>query len=310
VNLPLSAPVSVVRTAGVQTVKVDAPAVLDAGDSATVHTTFQNTGDYPANATRISLDVPDGWTITPTSADLGTVAPHGTVDTAWQVTAPADADPGSDTVTAHAAFQGVDGGGTTEGTTTIAVPYPNLAAAFDNVGITDDANTDTGNIDGSGSSLSAQALADQGVTPGAAVNHGAARFTWPDVPPGQPDNALADGQPIKMSGSGSTLGFLATGTYGPVPGSGMIIYADGTTQDYTITVPDWYSTSNANGDAVITTPYRNRPGNTQQTHIVKVFYAGVPLQAGKTVATVVLPDVGNAAVSGTAAMHIFGVATS
>jgi beta-glucosidase len=308
--LPLSAPVSVVQTAGVQTVKVAAPAVLDAGDSATVQTTFENTGDFPANATQLSLDVPDGWAVSPTSANLGTVPPHGQVETAWQVTAPADAAPASVPVTAHASFQGIDGGGTAEGSATIAVPYPNLAAAFDNIGVTDDTNTDVGNIDGSGSSLSAQALAAQGVTPGATVSHSGAQFAWPDVPSGQAENALADGQPIRFSGSGSTLGFLATATYGPVSGNGTIIYTDGTTQDYSINVPDWYSTSNANGDAVITIPYRNRSGNTQQTHDVKVFFAGVPLQAGKTVATVVLPDVGNVAVSGTPAMHIFGMATS
>jgi beta-glucosidase len=308
-DLPLSAPVTVAKTAGAQAVMVAAPAVLDAGDTATVHTTFVNTGDYPANGTEVTLDAPAGWQVSPASADLGTVPADGQADTAWQVTAPADAQPGSVTLTAHASYQGVNGGGSASGSATISVPYPNLAAAFDNTGVTDDSNTDAGNIDGSGSSFSAQALAVLGVTPGSSVSHAGVELSWPDVAAGEPDNALADGQPIRLSGSGSTLGFLVTATYGPVSGNGQIIYADGTSQDYTIAVPDWYSTSNANGDAAVTTPYRNRPGNTQQTHLVKVFYAGVPLQQGKTLAIVVLPSIGHTAVSGTAAMHVFAIST-
>jgi beta-glucosidase len=306
-DLPLSAPVTVARTAGVQAVTVSAPAVVDAGSSATVHTTFVNTGDYPVNAATVTLAAPPGWAVSPASADLGTVPGGGHVDTTWQVRAAADATPGNVPLTAHASYQGVDGGGTASGDATMAVPYPDLAAAYDNTGVTDDTATDAGNIDGSGSSLSAQALAGQGVTPGAAISHGGVQFSWPSVAAGQPDNVLADGQPIRLTGSGSTLGFLATATYGPVSGNGTVIYTDGTSQDYTIDVPDWYSTSNADGDAAITTSYRNRPGNTQQTHAVKVFYAGVPLQQNKTVAAVVLPTVGNSAVSGTAAMHIFAV---
>jgi beta-glucosidase len=308
-DLPLSAPVTVARTAGVQPVTVTAPAVVSPGDTATVHTTFGNTGDYPANSVSEKLATPAGWAVSPASTDLGTVQAGGQVDTTWQVTAPADAQPGSVTLTATASYQGVDGSGATTGSASLAVPYANLAAAFDNTGITDDSNTDGGDIDGSGSSLSVQALTAQGVTPGSTVSHGGVDFTWPTAAPGTPDNVLADGQPIRLSGKGSTLGFLATGTYGPASGTGRVIYTDGTSQDYTLDAPDWYSTSNANGDAAITTSYRNRPGNTQQNHAVKVFYAGVPLQPGKTVATVVLPNVGSAAVSGTPAMHVFAMAT-
>src|SRR5689334_17378674 len=49
-----------------------------------------------------------------------------------------------------------------------------LSAAFDNVGVTDDTNTAPGNLDGAGSSLSAQALTAAGVTPGAAITTTAA----------------------------------------------------------------------------------------------------------------------------------------
>jgi beta-glucosidase len=41
---------------------------------------------------------------------------------------------------------------------------------------------------------------------------------------------------------------------------------------------------------------------------VSVYYASVPLQPGKTVRYVTLPDVSQAAVQGSATMHIFAMA--
>ena len=47
-----------------------------------------------------------------------------------------------------------------------SIPYPSLAAAFDNVGVTEDSDPAPGNFDGYGNSFSATALADAGITPG------------------------------------------------------------------------------------------------------------------------------------------------
>ena len=63
-----------------------------------------------------------------------------------------------------------------------------LSAAFYNVGITDDSNTTIGNLDGAGSSFSAQALATDGAMPGATVTIGGVPFTWPNVASGDNDN--------------------------------------------------------------------------------------------------------------------------
>jgi hypothetical protein len=41
---------------------------------------------------------------------------------------------------------------------------------------------------------------------------------------------------------------------------------------------------------------------------VSIYYAGVPLQAGKTVQYVTLPAVSTGVTSGTTAMHIFAAA--
>jgi len=83
-----------------------------------------------------------------------------------------------------------------------------------------------------------------------------------------------------MSGSGTTLGLVGTGDYGTASGTGTVIYTDGTTEPFTLTFPDWWAN---------TTP------------------PGVPLQAGKTVKYVTLPDVSEGATQGQTAMHIFAI---
>ena len=83
----------------------------------------------------------------------------------------------------------------------------------------------------------------------------------------------------------------------------MITYTDGTTQTFTVNVPDWYGTAPAGSNAVIVAPYRNRPGNTQDHTAVNVFEQSIPLTAGKQVATVTLPDLG----SGSTGLHVFAL---
>src|SRR5258708_9911320 len=97
------------------------------------------------------------------------------------------------------------------GTPTTGAPYSSLAAAYDNVGITDNSNPALGNFDGTGDSFSAQALAAVAPTPltaGAQATVCGTTFTWPS-PVGAPDDVIADGQTINLSGSRTDLGFLA-----------------------------------------------------------------------------------------------------
>lgn len=283
--------------------------VTQPGAQVTVTTTLTNGCTTPMTGVQFSLAAPSGYQIAPASpVSAGDLQPGQAESTTWTVSVPADAAPSVQL--AHRATFTADGG-QHEGVTAssaIDVPADSLAALFNNIGITDDTNTDPGNIDGSGSSLSAQALAGQGVTPGSTVTHRGMQFTWPDVPAGQPDNVAAGGQAIKANVSASSLGFLLTATYGPVSGTGKVIYSDGTSDDYTITAPDWYSSSST-GDSAIAMTYRNRSGNTQQSHAINVYFASVPLQTGKTVSTIVLPNVSQSVTSGVAAMHIFAIAT-
>ncbi|NMO49945.1 protein kinase [Actinoplanes sp. TBRC 11911] len=182
-----------------------------------------------------------------------------------------------------------------------------LSAVFNNVAVTDDTNTDAGDFDGGIASFSAQALAAGGVTPGKAVTAAGVAVTWPATAgTGRADNAIATGQTITMHGSGSKLAFLVSSDYGPITAGGTITYADGTTQAYTITSPDWFVTASDN--TVVTSSYQNRGGNERFDQPCGAFGVSVPLTAGKTVASVRLPAAGVAPIhKGTPTLHIFAV---
>ena len=188
-----------------------------------------------------------------------------------------------------------------------AASYPNLAASFNDVGITADSNTAPGNFDGGAASFSETALTNAGAAPGVSISSQGVSYTFPNVAAGVADNTVAEGQKIAVTASG-TLGFLISASYGPATGTGTISYTDGSTQSYTLTAPDWWSTSPPNGGAVaVNSAYQNRQGNTTFAHTGDIFSETVSLTSGKTVASVTLPP-GGALVSGTAALHVFAIA--
>jgi lysophospholipase L1-like esterase len=179
-----------------------------------------------------------------------------------------------------------------------------LSAAFDNVGISDDSDTAAADLDGTGHSLSAQDLAAAGWVPGARVIVNDTPVIWPNVPSGEPDNVVADGQRIAVSGVGDALSFVLASTAAGTSGSGTITYADGSTQPYTLSVGDWYSGPT---DAMaVQLPHWNTPGGTQNLQM-KLYTDTVPLAPGKSVASVVLPAISAAPGPSTAAMHVFAL---
>ena len=187
-----------------------------------------------------------------------------------------------------------------------AVGYANLAASYNDVAITADTNTAPGNYDGGGASFSETALTNAGAAPGATITSSGISFTFPNVAAGSNDNTVAEGQTITMSGSG-TLGFLVSGSYGPASGTGTITYTDGSTQNYTLNAPDWFSTTPPSGGATaVSSAYQNRQGNTTYAHSADIFSETVALTAGKTIASVSLPP-GGALTSGTPALHVFAI---
>jgi len=292
--------------------RLSATVVAVPGSTFTATTQLPNTGTAPLRNVNVTLTAPSGWTVSATSpSTFATVDGGQTAQTTWSITVPAGASPGSYELSAQATFQDAKGKGTgsvIDSAVSVSVPFQSLNAAFNNPGISDDSNPTAGNLDGGGSSYSAQALAGAGLTAGATVTHDGLTFTWPNVLPGTPDNIVAGGQAITLSGTGSTLGFLGTGDYGTASGSGTITYTDGTTQAYTLSFADWWANTAApGGDILASVPYINTAtGRMNQT--VSVYYASVPLQQGKTVQYVTLPDISQGANTGQTAMHIFAMA--
>ena len=169
-------------------------------------------------------------------------------------------------------------------------------------------NTTAGNLDGGGFSYSAQALRRGG--PDLWSGHHAQRphLHLAQCLAGHADNVVAGGQTFAVSGPGATLGFLGTGDYGTASGGGTITYTDGSTQPFTLSFADWWANSAVpGGDIVASAPYINTPTGKQNQQ-VSVYYAAVPLQAGKTVRYVTLPDISQGVATGTTAMHIFAAA--
>ncbi|MEV4213359.1 glycoside hydrolase family 95 protein [Micromonospora sp. NPDC049662] len=197
--------------------------------------------------------------------------------------------------------------GRTYRVTSTGATTPTLEQSFTNAGITNDSNTNVGNFDGNGATLSAQALAQAGASPGGTVSRNGVNFRWPNVSPGTADNAIASGQTLGISGTGSTLGFLITGTYGAVSGTGTVVYADGTRQTFTLSTPDWYGGPASGATAAIVSAYQNRPNNGRQATAACVYYVGVALQ-NKAVTQVVLPNISARAAANVPTMHVFAIA--
>ncbi len=307
-NLPLHRRFAVVRTVGARYATLNAPAAIDAGTTSIVTARLVNDGDYALPRAQFRLRAPAGWTVSRPAPV--TIAPGRTVSESFRVTVPKNAPPGTSTLTLTVT-PGFWRAGLVEASTTVAVPYASISAAYNNVGISDNSDESAANYDGVGDSFSAQALAagtPNAVTPGSKVVVGGTTFTWPAVPAGTPDNVVAAGQTIDVHGSGSDLGFLGASQNGTASGIVTVHYTDGTSQSFNLNIADWYADFPAVGDQIFTTTSSwNFQSNTLGPHPVSIYFASVPLAQGKTVASVTLPILSG--VGGTTAMHIFAMAT-
>lgn len=188
---------------------------------------------------------------------------------------------------------------------------PTSPQGYNNVGISDDSNPSGASFDGGCCSYSFQALQAAGVTPGGTVTFNGVNFTWPNVPAGQLDNYVAQGQTIAVpAGSNeNTVAFLGAANNGNASGQGIITFTDTSTQSFTLNLSDWTLGGNTNpvafGNGIaVTTPYRNTQ-TTKQTRKTYVFYTQVALAStnvGKTVQSVILPSTTS---GGT--LHVFAV---
>jgi beta-galactosidase GanA len=280
----------------------------------TVDATLANPTRQPLSQASVGLTVPAGWTVSPSGpASLGAVPPGGSRSARFQVTAPSTGlSPGLVSLLATATY---DGGQTLINAAQVNVPAPSLSSTFNNAGVTDDSNPSPSagfeGFDGEGTTFSAEGLAADGLTPGAAFTAGGLNFTWPDAAPAEPDNTMAEGQTIAVSGAGSTLGFVAAANNSPESGTGIIYYTDGTSQAFTLGVGNFWYASGASGNPsntqVAGVNYANYPTGSSG-HEVFVFEQSVSLAAGKTIEAVTLPSLGDVA-GYNPALHVFAIAT-
>ena len=313
-NLALQGSFNVIRTLGARYVNIAAPPAIAAGSTATVTATLVNNGDFAMPQTHFSLAVPAGWQATLEGPVPGAIEPGQTVTARFGVSVPADAQPGSQTLTTKINYKNPGPAGLSAGhveaSATVAVPFSSLAAAYNNTGISDNSDEAAANYDGGGDSFSAQALAAAtpvALSPGTTVTTGGTTFTWPAVGPGTPDNVVTGGQTVALSGTGTDLGFLGASQNGTATGTVTVNYADGTSQSFNLNMADWYANSPAVGDQLLTTTSSwNFQTNSIGPHPVSVYFASVPLQAGKQVTSVTLPTLSGG--GGTTAMHIFSMA--
>jgi beta-glucosidase len=305
-NLPLRGSFTVTRTIGARYGTVTAPASVLPGSSFTATATFTNDGDYPLPVARSSLGLPRGWTAAPDGPLSGRLAPQQATTVRWSVHVPESAQGSDGTLTATLTpVPSSPPAGRVSASASVKVAYASLPATYDNIGITDNANTAPGNFAGDGTSYSEQQLTANGLGPGAAMTLGGVQLTWPDVVAGQPDNAVASGQAIELTGHGTTLALLGAADFGSATGTGTITYTDGTTQSFSLTLADWYANEAAPGTTTVTTtPSWN---GSSSSHPVSVYGATIPIQAGKTVAAVTLPDISDGVGGNVNAMHIFAI---
>lgn len=290
------------------------PRLVPAGGTTEIAAEFANTGNPTLHALTLTLQLPDGWQATPATATSFTAVPSGRrLQARWTVTAPTGAEPGPPAgVTVQAVYDAHGERGVSRARTALQVPYASLAAARNNRGITDDDDIDAGDFDGVGNTYSRQALAAAGLTPGATVQHGGLTFSWPDTASGTPDNVIATGQTVALTGSGSTLGFLAASSSSSLSGTGTVHYTDGSTSDFPLLVENYWQAPVAGNETVAATAYCNSKGTEgrprgQRQQQLFVLFTTAPIDAGRTVAAVTLPA-GSYGTGRITAMHLFATA--
>ncbi len=303
-----------------------APPLVTSGHPTKITATLTNNGLLALDEVTFVLAAPSGWTAREVGRVSGGQVPSGRAVTASWLVTPQDANPAEAPVLVRVVYTGQRQRGVSYGSVSVVGATATLADAFNNAGISDDAavvagtsgnagisensGVAAGGLDGAGISYSEQALTAAGLGPGAVLTHDGITFSWPDVLAGQPDNVVAMGQTVLVSGSGTTLGFLgaSTGAGAGASGSGKVYYTDGTDSSFQLTLPDYQGAPGAGSDVMATLPYVNEATGGKVEETAFIFYAGVPITAGKTVQAVTLPDGGVTAASGpVSGLHIFAL---
>lgn len=268
--------------------------------------TVTNASSKPMTKATAELTGPTGWTVSGAQAVDSTLRPGQSTELTFWVQVPEQRSGFRVyTFTGVVTYKGGDGAGsaTATRTTHTGSVLPNLAAGYNNVGVTDESDTSAGDFDGDGNSFSAQKLADVGLAPGAAVSAIGASFTWPAAAPGTPGNVASAGQAVALTGQGSRLAFLGSGSSQGASGTTTVFYTDGTSTTGSFGFPNWsFQDATAHGATLVASSVgRNRPsGYGDAAYAYRVFANSVAIDPTKTVEFVILPSNG--------AVHVFDMA--
>jgi putative alpha-1,2-mannosidase len=189
--------------------------------------------------------------------------------------------------------------------------FGSMADAANVFGISSDSATADANFDGYGWSYSSQALAAAGATAGGTVSFGGASFPWPAAGAAA-DNLVTIGQTLTFAGQqpGGKLAFLGAASAGPSTGTVVLHYTDGSSANASLTFSDWTLGGNKvnpdpSNQIALTSTYRHNAAGQKDNIKTYVFYAAIPLDGGKTLASVTLPGIVSHG-----RIHVFSAAVS
>jgi alpha-L-fucosidase len=248
------------------------------GAATEVTVRLANRGDRRIDGGRLTIRAPSGWEAEPAQVRFDRLAPHERLTVPVTVTVPAGTPGGEYALDLVAAV----GRHTYRSEVPVNVVGPttavDISAAFDNDGISTAANTRDGDFDTSGYTYPAEELPD-----GGELRFGRVPFLLGSGADGARNNVITNGQALALpAGRYRRAHLLVSASYGPAEATVTVAYADGTTGEHLLPVPDWASGS---GDAAIRAGYRHGP-NGRDGLSVAIFRAAVDLDPGRTVSSI------------------------
>ncbi|MER6943148.1 endo-alpha-N-acetylgalactosaminidase family protein [Nonomuraea sp. NPDC000554] len=280
----------------VATLALDRDSVLP-GQATPITVTISNKSGTAMTEVTPALQAPEGWQVQ-TPGPIAQIPAGGSATATFTVTPPQGTAVGA--ITISAAFTWNNAKVAVAENVGFAALFDTVPSAYNNVGTTDAATAGKGRFDASGNSYLDSALAAQNLTPGGEVKVDGMTFTWPSAASDGADNIQTAGQIVKLNGKG-VLGVLGAATVN-TQSTITVKYTDGTTSSALIGFPAWNSaeTWRYGARTVATVDTINSPsGPVSGTY--RVFYNSLPLEQGKTVASVTLPSASG--------IHVFDLAT-
>jgi hypothetical protein len=265
----------------------------------TVSTTVSVVGQWPGSRlVNATTQAPDGWTASvaspgvlhsdglPASADLPlTISiPEGTAAGKYAVGVTVQAQGGGGTVTRQVT---VDVREARCGTTVNGQCGIDLSHDANHDGTATVSASTQGNFDGGGWSYDAALLPAAGAD---ALN--GVTYDMPDASGTANNFVEAHGQQVLLpAGEYGALRLLGAAHNGDVVTTATVTYTDGSTASVPLALTDWAAGSGRNGNTVeIAMAHRIKAGQGVDGPPVQIFGTSLPLNSGKTVLSLTLPN--------------------